>query len=207
MSVLDALFARFYDRITASVEQKGMAAERRRLLADLHGEVLEIGAGTGHNLKAYPATVTSLTLTEPSPPMAAGLREHVQQTGRAATVVEAPAELLPFDDGSFDAVVTTLVLCSVSDLHAAAREMRRVLRPTGRLVVAEHVAAKDERGARLQRIVQPIQKVIGRNCHLTRDSRAALERAGFDTSAVVDGTMPGAPPALFPVIIGIAQPR
>lgn len=204
-NVLDSLFARFYDRLTRPMERHGLAGQRQQLLGGLAGSVLEIGAGTGANLGSYPEAVTSLTLTEPSPPMIERLRQRVAGSDRDAEVVLAPAEDLPFDDAAFDAVVTTLVLCSANDLDAAARELRRVLRPDGQLVVLEHVATAG--GPSLpQRIWDPAQHVLGRNCHLTRDTRAALDRAGFDTSTLVDGVMPGAPAVLFPTISGVATP-
>ena len=205
MEVLDSIFARFYDRLTEPVERKGLATHRRQLLSSLDGEVLEVGAGTGANLDLYPPGV-SLTLTEPSRPMIAQLRQHLAASGRMGVRInQAPAEKLPFDDASFDAVVTTLVLCSVDDLPAAVAELRRVLRSDGRLVVIEHVATSG--GPSLpQRLWQPAQKVLGRNCHLTRDTRGALEAAGFDTGALVDVTLPGAPASMFPAIIGVAAP-
>lgn len=205
MNVLDSVFARFYDRLSEPVERKGLADQRRQLLGALSGSVLEVGAGTGRNLQFYPAAVTSLTLTEPAPAMLSRLRAEAAKRRPDAVVVEAPAESLPFDDGAFDAVVTTLVLCSVDDLDTAARELRRVVRGDGQLVVVEHVATAG--GPSLpQRLWNPAQKVLGRNCHLTRDVRAALERAGFDTGGLIDTTMPGAPAAMFPVIRGIATP-
>ena len=204
MNVLDSLFARVYDRLSEPVERSGLAERRRQLLSDLSGDVLEIGAGTGRNLAFYPADVR-LTVTEPSPPMVAKLREHLERARPEAALVQAPAEHLPFEDASFDGVVTTLVLCSVVDLDAAVREMRRVLRSDGRLVVIEHVATAG--GPSLpQRVWQPAQKVLGRNCHITRNTRAALEAGGFDTAGLVDITMPGAPAALFPAIVGVALP-
>lgn len=205
MNVLDTLFAGLYDRLAAPIERSGMAEQRRQLLRDLTGDVLEIGAGTGHNLDFYAEDVT-LTVTEPSPPMVAKLREHLARSRPDATLVQAPAERLPFDDASFDAVVTTLVLCSVDRLPQAVDEMRRVLRPEGRLAVIEHVSTPGGPSVP-QRVWQPAQKVLARNCHITRDTRSALEAGGFDTSGVVDITMPGAPAALFPAIVGIALPK
>ena len=205
MSILDSVFARFYDRLTEPTERKGLAELRRQLLSGLSGSVLEIGAGTGHNLPFYPETVTSLTLTEPSAPMYSRLRERVTRDEIDAVVTDAPAENLPVEDDSCDAVVTTLVLCSVDDLDGAVKELRRVLRPDGQLVVIEHVARSG--GASLpQRVWDPVQHVVGRNCHVTRDTRAAVERAGFDTGTLVEGVMPGAPGVLFPMISGIAVP-
>lgn len=202
MNLLDHAFARFYDTLSGPMERKGLADRRAQLLGALEGEVLEIGAGTGANLAVYPEGVT-LTVTEPSGPMAQRLRQRVALERPDATVVQAPAEDLPFPDGSFDAVVSTLVLCSVTDPLAAVSEIRRVLRPGGRLVVIEHVIAKG-RGRYMQRAWEPAQKVVGRNCHLTRDTRQILDTGGFDTSGVVDIAMPGAPESLFPAISGIA---
>ena len=205
MNVLDSLFARFYDRLNAPFERRGMAERRTQLLGDLSGEVLEVGAGTGRNLDRYPETVASLTVTEPSAPMLDKLRQRVAEVRPETTVIAAPAEGLPFGDASFDAVVTTLVLCSVGDLDASVAELRRVVRPDGRLVVIEHVGQAG--GPSLpQRVWEPAQKVICRNCHLTRDIRSALEAGGFDTGQVVDAKIPGGHPALFPGIMGIAVP-
>lgn len=205
MNVLDAVFAKVYDRLSEPMERRGLGEWRRQLLGDLSGSVLEVGAGTGRNLEVYPDAVTSLTLTEPSEPMLAQLREHAGRVRPDADIVAASAEDLPFDAASFDAVVATLVLCSVDDLPAAVRELRRVVRPDGRLVVIEHVAAPG--GPTLpQRVWEPAQKVFGRNCHLTRDVRSALEAGGFSTGQVVDAKIPGGHPALFPGIRGIAVP-
>jgi len=206
MKLLDTLFARFYDRFTSPLEKGGLADQRGQLLRGLAGDVLEVGAGTGANLAHYPAAVTSLTLTEPLPQMTQQMRARVARERPATTVIEAAAERLPFADASFDAVVATLVLCSVGDLDAAIAELRRVLRPDGRLVVIEHVRA-DGRALTAQKIWEPAQKVIGRGCHMTRDIRGALEDGGFDTSDVTDQEMPGAPSAMFPAIVGIATPR
>ncbi|MPZ72301.1 MAG: methyltransferase domain-containing protein [Nitriliruptorales bacterium] len=203
MNVFEQLHARFYDSVTAPMERRGLAERRVRLLEGLEGDVLEIGAGTGANLEAYPEAVTSLTLTEPSAPMAQRLRTHVAAERPDTTVVKAAAEDLPFADASFDGVVSTLVLCSVDDPGVAVSEIRRVLRPAGRLAVLEHVVSSG-RGRILQRAWEPAQKVIGRNCHMTRDTRRFLEIAGFDTTRVVDTNIPGLPHTVFPVISGIA---
>src|SRR4051794_27163174 len=112
------LFARFYDRLTARMERGGLRAMRRELLSSASGRVLELGAGTGHNLEHYTDAVTELVLAEPDPNMAQRLRERLTEDGTAAgspSVIEAPAEELPFDDGSFDVVVATLVLCTVEN--------------------------------------------------------------------------------------------
>src|SRR5215204_993706 len=124
------IFARFYDRLTAGTERAGLAEMRRELLASASGRVLELGAGTGHNLEHYTDAVAELVMTEPDPHMARRLRERVAAEPGAArnpTVVEVSAEDLPFDDGSFDVVVATLVFCTVPDPLRALEEARRVL--------------------------------------------------------------------------------
>ena len=204
MNLLDAVFARVYDPMMSKVEQKRLHEHRRQLLGALHGDVLEVGAGTGLNLDVYPDTVGSLTLTEPAAPMMKRLQAKVAQERPDADVVLAPAEHLPFDDASFDAVVSTLVLCSVPDMDAALAELRRVLRPGGPLVLFEHVAADDPRTARMQRVFEPVQKVFGRNCHLTRDTRSAVEAAGFDASGVIGMDFKPLPAVVRTVVSGIA---
>jgi ubiquinone/menaquinone biosynthesis C-methylase UbiE len=155
MSLRNKLFALTYDRQMAGTEKAGLRAMRERLLAGAHGDVLEIGGGTGLNLTCYGPAVGSLTITEPQPPMlrrletrarAAGVREHRP----VATVLRAPAEDLPFDDQAFDVAVSTLVLCGVDDQPRALRELRRVLRPGGELLFIEHVRAGDPATARRQ---------------------------------------------------------
>jgi ubiquinone/menaquinone biosynthesis C-methylase UbiE len=204
MKILDTVFAKAYDRFTAPMEKRGLGAQRAQLLGGLSGEVLEVGSGTGVNLAHYPDSI-HLTMTEPLPQMVEQLRSRVERERPGTRIIAAPAEQLPFDDDSFDVVVTTLVLCSVDDLDAAVREMRRVLRDGGQLVVIEHVRAEG-RALTIQRAWEPVQKVVGRNCHMTRDIRAALQRGGFETGAVAGRGMPGAPSAVFPAIIGIATP-
>jgi ubiquinone/menaquinone biosynthesis C-methylase UbiE len=205
MSLLDALFARLYDPVMAGTERRGLARERARLLGALRGDVVELGAGTGLNLPHYPAGAR-LVLTEPTPPMAVRLRERVARERPEAQVIEASAESLPLADASADAVVSTLVLCTVADVARTLAEVRRVLRPGGRLVLFEHVASTGGWG-RVQRLMDPLQHFCARGCHLTRDTRAALQAAGFDTGDLVDTHMPGAPPRLLPAIAGAAPKR
>src|SRR5690348_16379868 len=143
MSLRTRIFALTYDRQMTKAEAAGLHAMRERLLAGAHGDVLEIGGGTGLNLPCYGPAVGSLTITEPHPPMLRRLERRVAeaapgQHGPAVTVLRAPAEDLPFDDHSFDVAVSTLVLCGVDDQPRALRDLRRVLRPGGRLLFIEH---------------------------------------------------------------------
>ena len=144
------IFARFYDRMTAATERAGLGEMRRELLASATGRVLELGAGTGHNLEHYTGAVTELVLTEPDPHMARRLRERVAREPGAPghpKVVEASAEELPFDDDSFDTVVATLVLCTVPNPERALAEARRVL-VEGRKAPLPRARAQQPSGAR-----------------------------------------------------------
>lgn len=192
MSLLDRIVADGYDRFLAPAEEAGIADMRRALVGELRGDVVEIGAGTGLNLQHYPAQMASLTLVEPTPEMATHLRRRVARLRPGTTILEASADALPLDDRSVDSVVSTLVLCTVADPSAALAEIRRVLRPGGSLVVLEHVAT-DTGWRHAQRLLNPAWKVFARGCHLTRDTKALLADAGFDTSGIIEGNMPGLP--------------
>jgi ubiquinone/menaquinone biosynthesis C-methylase UbiE len=203
MSVRSTLFAMTYDRQLAKVERAGLHAMRTELLADASGEVLEIGAGTGANLDIYGPKVASLTLTEPEPPMMRRLKRHVATSGLTAMVLRAPAEDLPFEDQSFDVVVSTLVLCGVSDQPRALRQIRRVLRSGGQLLFIEHVRAEDARLARRQdRMNRCNRFVVG--CECNRPTLTTIRDAGFDVTTLDRQTMPKAPSFVSPLIIGRA---
>ena len=115
MGVRSRFFAFTYDRFSKRSEEAGLAEMRRNLIAGASGDVLEIGGGTGANLGYYGAGVESLTVTEPEPPMLKRLQRNAREQNSQATVLRAPAEDLPFEDASFDTVVSTLVLCGVDD--------------------------------------------------------------------------------------------
>ena len=195
------LFAALYDRMLAAAEDAGLRERRRELLAQARGRVLEIGAGTGLNAQHYTDAVTDLVFCEPEEPMARRLRERVSR-GR---VVSAPAEALPFDDASFDTVVSTLVLCTVRDPEAALAEIRRVLAPGGRLLLLEHVRAEDPKLARWQDRLHGPWHWVGRGCHCNRDTAANLRAAGFDVR-VEPMKLPKAAPLVRPAIVGEATP-
>jgi ubiquinone/menaquinone biosynthesis C-methylase UbiE len=150
MSLRTSIFAATYDRMSRKSEEAGLRALRQGLLADATGRVLEIGAGTGTNLPFYNRSIESLVVTEPEPPMLRRLQRTVREHAPLALVLRAPAEDLPFEDDSFDTVVSTLVLCGVDDQPRALREARRVLRPGGRLLFLEHVRSDDPGLARFQ---------------------------------------------------------
>jgi ubiquinone/menaquinone biosynthesis C-methylase UbiE len=202
------IFARFYDRLMAGTEQAGLADMRRALLETASGRVLELGAGTGHNLEHYTGAVTELVLAEPDPHMASRLRERLASEGTAAgrpSVIEAPAEDLPFDDGSFDTVVGTLVLCTVSDPSRAIAEVRRVLVEGGRLLYLEHVRSTRPRLARWQDRLERPWGFFAAGCHPNRATDQLLADAGFWIDSLERDKLPKAPAIVRPVIRGVAR--
>ena len=204
MSLYGRLFARFYDRSMAASESAGLTQHRAALLAGARGRVLELGAGTGLNLGHYPAAVSELVLTEPEEPMLRRLAPRAASATPPAVALPATAEALPFADTSFDTVVSTLTLCTVSDLAAALAEARRVLVPGGRLLFLEHVRADDARAARRQDRLTPLWRRVGHGCHPNRDTLAAIEAARFDVERVDRDRFPRAPRIVAPLIRGSA---
>jgi ubiquinone/menaquinone biosynthesis C-methylase UbiE len=175
------IFARIYPRLARGMEHRGGADHRRRLLAGLQGRVIEVGAGNGLNFRHYPPRVTGVVAVEPEP----RLRELAQQeAARAAVpveVVDGVAEQLPAGDGTQDAAVVSLVLCSVEHQAQALAEIRRVLRPGGELRFFEHVVSGSAGAARMQRILDAtIWPTVGAGCHSARDTGAAIAAAGFE---------------------------
>lgn len=173
------IFARVYQRTAASMEVAGVADHRKRLLAGLVGRVLEVGAGNGLNFSHYPDLVTEVIAVEPESYLRAHAELAAQKAPVKISVVDGTADHLPLEDASVDAAVTSLVLCSVADQTAALTEIRRVLRPEGRLHFYEHVLASDARLARIQRLVDPIWKRFAGGCRLTRNTLDVIQAAGF----------------------------
>ncbi|MEX2549108.1 MAG: class I SAM-dependent methyltransferase [Nitriliruptoraceae bacterium] len=207
MSVLDRAFATLYDPVMHPLEEGRLGRQRAALLAGVSGHVLDLGAGTGASLPHMPRDVERVTAIEPEPAMAARLRARAAAAPMAVEVIEAPGEALPLADHAVDAVLATLVLCTVADPERTIAEIHRVLRPDGRLLVLEHVAAPDRSTRRrLQGAIAPAWRVVARGCYLTRDTRALLENGGFDVTAVTDWELARGGPAA-PAITGVARPR
>ena len=204
MSVWGRIFAAGYDRFLAAAERRGLTEVRRRVVGQATGRVLEIGAGTGLNLAHYGPGAVELVLTEPEAPMASRLRRKLSSSGRTAEVVVAPGERLPFPDQSFDAAVSTLVLCTVPEPLAALAELRRVLRPGAPLLFAEHVRADEPGLAAWQDRLHPLWVRFGHGCHCNRDTLSAITQAGFRVQEVRHGRIAGAPPIVRPLIEGRA---
>ena len=157
-----------------------MVAERKRaLLAGLKGDILEIGPGAGPNLGYYPKECRWIGV-EPNPFMHPYLRQAAERAGLKIEIRTLLAEKLPSADRSIDAVVSTLVLCSVRDPEMVLGEVLRVLKPGGRFVFLEHVAAPEgTRLRKLQRFLRPVWKRVADGCHPDRETGPAIERAGF----------------------------
>jgi SAM-dependent methyltransferase len=203
------VFARLYDRALKATEENGLGEMRATLLAEAHGRVVEIGAGTGVNIELYGAGVEDLTLVEPDPHMGARLRERLagRVGGIPTQLVPAPAEALPFADDTFDTAVATLVLCTIPDPVAAVAELARVLKPGGRLLFIEHVRAADPASARWQDRLEKPWRFLADGCHCNRDTEANLRASAFTVETVEHGKMPKASPIVRPLIRGTATLR
>ncbi len=197
-------FSAFYDRAMKSTEEAGMREIRRQALSQARGRTIDIGAGTGLNLSLYPAEVGELVLAEPDPHMLKHLRANAAEGGREATIVEAPAASLPFEDDSFDTAVFTLVLCTVPDPAAALAEAARILKPGGKLLFVEHVRSESPSLARWQDRLEGPWRFLGDGCHCNRDTVGTIEASPFELDRVERGQLPKAPPLVRPLARGTA---
>ncbi len=152
----------------------GIERWRSQLVAGASGRVLEVGCGTGRGLPDYAGDVDLFALD-----INFDALHRAHRRRQNAKLVCASAEAIPFVDDSFDCVVSSLVFCSVPDADRGLRELRRVLRPEGRLLMFEHVQARSRFGARLLDWIQPAWTSLSGGCHPNRDTVAAVERAGF----------------------------
>jgi len=199
------LFAPVYDRFMARTEAACLGAWRAELLGSARGRVVEIGAGTGANLPHYGDGPSELYLCEPDRGMRRQLVARVGDDARVR-VLDAGGEELPFPDQSVDAVVSTLVLCTVPDPAAALAEAGRVLRPGGALHFLEHVAAAPGTPeCRAQRWLEPFWRFVAGGCCLTRDTEATIRAAGLVPESVVRASMKPAPRFIRPTIRGLAR--
>lgn len=202
MSLHKRLFAAMYDRQMRRSERAGLTGMRAALVAQAAGTVLEIGAGTGANISHYRPEVSSLTITEPDVFMFKRLEQRAEASS-SAIVLRAPAEDLPFDDGTFDTVVSTLVLCGVDDQPRAVREISRVLRPGGRFLFLEHVRASDPVAARKQDRINWLNRAMV-CCDCNRPTLETIEDSGFLVTSLEHAELPKAPTFVRPVILGSA---
>lgn len=191
-------FAASYDLLTYLAERRALAKLRPLVVGGAAGRVLEIGVGTGASLPYYPRG-TEVVATDPDPFMLARARRRATKLGRSVELHRAAAESLPFPNASFDAVVSTLVLCTVADPARALAEVRRVLKPGGTFRFIEHVRA-DGLAGRVQDLITPLWRRIAAGCHPNRRTAASIEAAGFE---LLEGRRRPLP--LTPLIVGLAR--
>lgn len=178
------IFSAAYDPVMGLVEKNALAGRREQLLSPLRGKILELGCGTGVNFGFYGEGAHVLAL-EPSDAMRTQAEDRLARGGIKARIRVVPWLLgdTRFDaavsDASLDAVVCTLVLCTVRDPAATLARLKRLLKPSGRLVVLEHVRAKNEFGAMAQNLFNPVWRHLAEGCQLNRDTHTAITNAGF----------------------------
>ena len=183
-----------------------IAACRERVVPQARGVVLELGFGSGLNLPHYDAgAVRCLYALEPFEPIARLGADRVAASPLDVRPLRAGAEAVPLPDESVDTVVATFTLCTVPDVSAALAEARRVLRPGGRVLFAEHGLAPDAGVARWQRRLQPAWGRLAGGCHLTRDVPSLLHEAGFGLDGLDQGYVPRVPRVAGYVSTGTAQ--
>ena len=206
--ISNPFFVRFYRRNRRSALKRGENEHRRRALDGLTGRVVELGPGDGANFSLYPATVTEVVAVEPEP----RFREQAEEAGRVVDVpvrvVPGTAEALPLEDESVDAVLASLVLCTVPDQATALAEARRVIRAGGELRFYEHVHADDQPLRTFLEIADRsrIWPTIGGGCHPTRDTLGAIQAAGFTVEKCE--RFPFSPSPIIPKIphiLGVAR--
>jgi len=183
-----------------------MGKYRRRALEEASGRTLEIGSGTGLNLAWYPDQVTELIAFDSENMLPRLVDERISRSSIPVTRLQLDASKhLPFDDSSFDTVVTTFTLCSIDNLPAALAEIRRVLKPGGRFIFFEHGRSDDPRIARWQDRLNPLQKIVGVGCNMNRPIDRMIHAAGFEIDSLDRFLMPKTPRLLAEMYRGIAS--
>ncbi|MGC4934059.1 class I SAM-dependent methyltransferase [Gordonia sp. DT30] len=178
---------------------------RNRVCVGLHGHVVELGFGSGHNVGAYPDAVTEVSAVEPSD--AAWRLGADRIASSSAPVIRAglDGQSLPFADNTFDAALSTFTMCTIPDLPAAIAELRRVLKAGAPVRFLEHGRAPDESVRRWQHRLEPMQRRIAGGCHLTRDIPAAIADAGFEITDLDRFYQPGTPKFFGALSLGGAR--
>ena len=173
--VNNPFFARYFARFGGRNEDRGNREHRQEMMAGLTGRVMEVGPGNGLNFPHYPVSVQEVVAVEPEPYLRSRAVEAAAAAPVPIRVADGSADELPAPDGSFDAVVVSGLLCSVTDVHAALTEFHRVLRPGGELRFYEHVRSRDVLFAGFQRAVNLVWPHLMGGCHVRRQTRAAID--------------------------------
>jgi ubiquinone/menaquinone biosynthesis C-methylase UbiE len=189
-----------------AMRNKLLVPFRERVIGAAEGRVLEIGVGSGLNLPFYRPPVREVLALEPAPRLVTMARSASRGASIPVSFLEASAEAIPLEDHCVDTIVTTWTLCSIPRAAAALADMRRVLRPGGKLLFVEHGLAPDEGVRRWQDLMTPAWRSISGGCHLNRPIRSMIEGAGFRIDRIETGYMPGPKPMTF-MYEGSARPN
>jgi len=192
--------------IDLSMRNKRLRPYRERIAGDAEGCVLEIGIGSGLNLPFYGRKVKRLLGLEPSPRLLSRARQKARGFPLAVEFLQGSAEAIRLEDKSIDTVVMTWTLCTIPDAPLALNEIRRVLKPGGKLLFVEHGRAPDSGVRQWQDRLTPLWKKIGGGCHLNRPIAKLIEGAGFAIERLETGYIPGPKPMTF-MYAGNATPR
>jgi ubiquinone/menaquinone biosynthesis C-methylase UbiE len=192
--------------VNLAMSNRDLVPYRRRVLAGAEGRVLEIGIGSGLNLPFYGSQVRELFAVDPSPRLLEMARRAGSQVAWPVALIEGSAEAIPLETGSFDTVVTTWTLCSIPAVDQALKEMRRVLKPDGKLLFVEHGLAPEPRVCRWQNRLTPLWKRLAGGCHINRPIRSLIERAGFSLMQIETGYAPRGPKPMVFMYEGSARP-
>ena len=204
----ERFFAWYYPLVVGLAERAGQRETRGELFGRAEGRTLEIGAGSGLNLRHYTTAVTDLVVSEPSPHMLGQLRLQLESDPPpvgAWCLVRAGAERLPFEDDGFDTVTAAFVHCTIPDPSTALAEIARVLRPGGRYLFIEHVRAPDGSGlGRFQDLLELPHRYVAAGCHPNRRTEVLLRNSPLKVEQLEHGTQPRSFPTVRPTIIGSA---
>ncbi len=152
---------------------------RKEILKFVKGEILEIGFGTGLNLSYYPSAIREITVIDTNAGMNSLAQKRVNKSQIRVHLKLLNAETLPFENNAFDTIVSTFTFCSIENIDAALQELRRVLKPDGKLVFLEHGLSNDPKISKWQNIINPIYKIPSDGCNLNRDIKSIIERNNF----------------------------
>jgi ubiquinone/menaquinone biosynthesis C-methylase UbiE len=180
--------------------------ERREALAGVRGNVLEIGFGTGLNLPHYPGQVTRLTAIDPERALKKRVAKRIDEARMPVERMQLDASgNLPFDDDTFDSVVTTFTLCSIAEVRGALKEMLRVVKPGGCYIFLEHGRSGDPRLAKRQDLFNPVQKILACGCNINRPIDKLIQEMGFSITKLDRYLLPETPRIIGEMYRGMAQ--
>lgn len=183
--------------IDASMRNRELRPYRERVISSAEGTILEIGVGAGANLPFYGPKATTIVAIEPAAPLIEMTRELATRRQLPVELIAASAENIPLPDRQFDTVVTTFTLCSIPDVMRAMKEIRRVMKPNGRLLFAEHGLSPDASVRKWQDRLTPAWRCLGGGCHLNRPIRELIQGAGFRIEHLHTGYMKGPRPMTY----------